>query len=319
MAELDLIWMSLCIFLPSLFALVLLFFPKGTEEYMRWWTLLGTAFTLVISLFLFIDFQRMMDFDTGAKDKGSKTSLTERVQTMNKRAGNDDPRESGDMVSRFPWISRRSAGFYIDYFVGVDGISMPLILLTTVITFLSMIASWGIEKHVKGYCALFLLLETGVIGTFLALDFFLFYIFWEVMLLPMYFLIGVWGGPRREYAAIKFFLYTLFGSVFILIALLGFYFTDVRDFADKRGTRTGEVHTFDLVTLSKAGRGALDFLNAAETARQEAVNKSDDPATVEKAVRAAQTAVAAKIAAVANHPVQDVENRLRNQVFFSPT
>src|SRR5207237_3405733 len=86
---------------------------------------------------------------------------------------------------------------------------------------------------VKGYCALFLLLETGVLGTFLALDFFLFYIFWEVMLLPMYFLIGVWGGPRREYAAIKFFLYTLFGSVFILIALLGFYFTDVRDFADR--------------------------------------------------------------------------------------
>src|SRR5204862_6788478 len=85
----------------------------------------------------------------------------------------------------------------------------------------------------KGYCALFLLLETGVIGTFLALDLFLFYIFWEVMLLPMYFLIGVWGGPRREYAAIKFFLYTLFGSVFILIAFLAFYFTDVRDFVHK--------------------------------------------------------------------------------------
>jgi NADH-quinone oxidoreductase subunit M len=96
-----------------------------------------------------------------------------------------------------------------------------------------MIASWGIEKHVKGYCMLFLILETGVLGTFFALDFFLFYIFWEVMLLPMYFLIGIWGGPRREYAAIKFFLYTLFGSVFILIALLAFYFTDVQDFVAK--------------------------------------------------------------------------------------
>ena len=107
---------------------------------------------------------------------------------------------------------------------------MPLILLTTLLFFVSMIASWGIEKYVRGYCMLFLILETGVIGTFLALDFFLFYIFWEVMLLPMYFLIGVWGGPRREYAAIKFFLYTLLGSVFILIAMLGFYFTDMRDF-----------------------------------------------------------------------------------------
>ena len=89
---------------------------------------------------------------------------------------------------------------------------MPLILLTTLLCFLAMIASWNIEKYVRGYCALFLLLETGMIGTFFALDFFLFYIFWEVMLLPMYFLIGVWGGPRREYAAIKFFLYTLLGS-----------------------------------------------------------------------------------------------------------
>ena len=81
---------------------------------------------------------------------------------------------------------------------------------------------------------LFLVLETGMLGTFLALDFFLFYIFWEVMLLPMYFLIGVWGGPRREYAAIKFFLYTLLGSVFILIALLGFYFTERARFRQTR-------------------------------------------------------------------------------------
>src|SRR2546430_813321 len=118
----------------------------------------------------------------------------------------------------------------IDYYIGIDGISLPLVLLTTLLSFLAMIASWNIEKHVRGYCALFLLLETGMVGTFFALDFFLFYIFWEVMLLPMYFLIGIWGGPRREYAAIKFFLYTLFGSVLILIALLAFYFTNVRDF-----------------------------------------------------------------------------------------
>ena len=134
------------------------------------------------------------------------------------------------MARRVPWISN----FNIDYYLGIDGISMPLILLTTVLFVLSMIASWNIEKYVKGYCVLFLLLETGVIGSFMALDFFLFYIFWEVMLLPMYFLIGVWGGPRREYAAIKFFLFTLLGSVFILIAAPGLStFTDVRDFADK--------------------------------------------------------------------------------------
>src|SRR4029079_7346322 len=90
---------------------------------------------------------------------------------------------------------------------------------------LAMGASWSIEKYVKGYCILFLLLETGMLGVFAALDFFLFYVFWEVMLLPMYFLIGVWGGPRKEYAAIKFFLYTLVGSVLMLIAILMLYFS----------------------------------------------------------------------------------------------
>ena len=143
-------------------------------------------------------------------------------------------------MARYAWIT----SFHIDYYLGVDGISMALVLLTTVLCFLAMIASWKIDKFVRGYCILFLMLETGMLGTFLALDFFLFYIFWEVMLLPMYFLIGVWGGPRREYAAIKFFLYTLLGSVFILIALLAFYFTNVRDFvtaaaAGSRGRQAG--------------------------------------------------------------------------------
>jgi NADH-quinone oxidoreductase subunit M len=112
----------------------------------------------------------------------------------------------------------------IEYRLGVDGISMTLLLLTSLVSMLAMIASWSIEKQVRGYLMLFLLLETGMLGVFVALDFFLFYVFWEVMLLPMYFLIGVWGGPRREYAAIKFFLYTLAGSVLLLIAMLMFYF-----------------------------------------------------------------------------------------------
>src|SRR5262249_17250283 len=126
---------------------------------------------------------------------------------------------------------------------------------------------------------LFLILETGVLGSFVALDFFLFYIFWEVMLLPMYFLIGIWGGPRREYAAIKFFLYTLLGSVFILIALLAFYFTDVRDFVQPEKTPHGrpvgatgneKVNPFDLIVLAKAGKAALDINNGhkAEVVRE---------------------------------------------------
>ena len=127
-----------------------------------------------------------------------------------------------------PWID--VGGFHIKYHVGLDGLSFPLIILTTLITWLSAWASWNFEhwnvnRGPKGYFALFLLLETGVLGTFAALDFFLFYIFWEVMLLPMYFLIGVWGGPRKEYAAIKFFIYTLAGSVLMLVALLAMYYT----------------------------------------------------------------------------------------------
>ena len=122
-----------------------------------------------------------------------------------------------------------SSSFNIYYFMGMDGISFPLVMLTSFLSMLAMGASWQIDKHVKAYCILFLLLETGMLGVFLALDFFLFYVFWEVMLLPMYFLIGVWGGPRREYAAIKFFLYTLLGSVLMLIAILMLYFnSDLR-------------------------------------------------------------------------------------------
>ena len=118
--------------------------------------------------------------------------------------------------------------------MGIDGISFPLVVLTSFVSMLAMGASWPINKHVKAYCILFLLLETGMLGVFLALDFFLFYVFWEVMLLPMYFLIGVWGGPRKEYAAIKFFLYTLFGSVLMLIAILMLYFNSDLQQADRR-------------------------------------------------------------------------------------
>ena len=227
-ADTDALLMTAVIFIPTIFAVGLLFFPKGTQEWMRWWTLLGSALTLVVSLMIFVDYYHLLDRDSsqGAREKhGAAASLEKRVDADVDLALQH--RSDGrDYVVRMPWIER----FNIEYYLGVDGISLALLLLTTILSFLAIMASWNIERYTKGYMMLFLLLETGMIGTFLSLDFFLFYIFWEVMLLPMYFLIGVWGGPRREYAAIKFFLYTLLGSVFILIALLGFYFTNVRDF-----------------------------------------------------------------------------------------
>jgi len=121
----------------------------------------------------------------------------------------------------FNWIPSLN----IQYYLGVDGISVPMLFLTGLLSTLSLLVSFGIKDRVKEYFAFFLLLETGMMGVFVALDFFLFYVFWEVMLVPMYFLIGVWGGPRKEYAAIKFFLYTLFGSIFMLVAILIVYFT----------------------------------------------------------------------------------------------
>jgi len=158
--------------------------------------------------------------------------------------GNFDRTTDGmQFVVRHPWIS----SYNIQYLMGVDGLSVTMILLTALLCPLCILASWEIEKGVKGYFALFLLLDTGMTGVFSALDFFLFYIFWEVMLLPMYFLIGIWGGPRREYAAIKFFLYTLLGSVLMLIAMLGLYFYN-------------DPHTFDmLVLMENSGTYARQF------------------------------------------------------------
>ena len=129
-------------------------------------------------------------------------------------------------TEKVSWISSLN----VHYSLGIDGLSLPMALLTALLFFLCIFVSWKIEKAVKGYFALFLLLDAGMMGVFLSLDFFLFYVFWEVMLLPMYFLIGMWGGPQREYAAIKFFLYTLAGSVLMLIAILALYFACGRTF-----------------------------------------------------------------------------------------
>lgn len=132
--------------------------------------------------------------------------------------------------------------FGIAYFVAVDGLSLPLIFLSALLGVLCIIYSWNIEKATKAYFALFLLLITAMMGVFLSLDFFLFFVFWEIVLLPMYFLIGIWGGPRRIYAAIKFFIYTLVGSVLMLLSMIALYFYT-------------EPHTFNVVTLMSLAPG----------------------------------------------------------------
>jgi NADH-quinone oxidoreductase subunit M len=119
-------------------------------------------------------------------------------------------------VERVDWIPTINAQYYI----GIDGLSLPLIFLTTLLLLIAVPASHTVPRLSKAYFVLLLLLEVGITGVFVSLDYFLFYVFWEIMLLPMYFLIGIWGGPRREYAAIKFFLYTLAGSVLMLVAVI---------------------------------------------------------------------------------------------------
>jgi NADH-quinone oxidoreductase subunit M len=144
-------------------------------------------------------------------------------------------------VKDAPWVP--SLG--VRYILGVDGISMLLVLLTTVLGFLAILSSWSaILQREHQYYAYLLVLQTGMVGVFVSLDAFLFYIFWEVMLIPMYFLIGIWGGPRRIYASVKFFLFTLFGSVLMLVGIIALYVYHAR--------LTG-LYTFDIRALQVMG------------------------------------------------------------------
>jgi NADH-quinone oxidoreductase subunit M len=174
------------------------------------------------------------------KDSSGGFSITDESSGLN------------DLVVRRAWIPY----FNIQYFLGLDGISLSLVVLTGLISVLACLASFNITKQVKGYYALFLLLVASMMGVFLSLDLFLFYVFFEVMLLPMYFLIAIWGGGNREYSAIKFLLFTLFGSVFILVAVLILYFYFPGDTAavstinstGRSVAFTG--HSFDIVELT---------------------------------------------------------------------
>lgn len=134
--------------------------------------------------------------------------------------GFDENAPGMQFVERGPWIP----SFNVEYYIGIDGISMPLIVLTTFMTVLVVIAGWDVVIKPSYYLAAFLIMEGIMVGVFAALDAILFYVFWEAMLIPMFIIIGIWGGPNRVYATIKFFLYTFFGSVFMLIALLYMYF-----------------------------------------------------------------------------------------------
>src|ERR671937_1110891 len=192
--------------LPVAGALVIILVPRDRDRLVRGLGILFTGAALVVAVALAIG------FDYG---------------------------ESGlQYVLDVNWISAIGARYH----VGIDGISLPLYLLTFLLSFLCAIYSWRVipdPGRSKAFLALTLLLETGMAGTFIAFDLILFFVFWEMVLVPMYFLIGIWGSANREYAAIKFFLYTLFGSVFMLLGFLGMFFR----------SNVGGAHTFDIVLL----------------------------------------------------------------------
>jgi len=196
------------IFFPLLGALLLLFADRKKTLYIKVFTLVFSVVEFGISLPLFFLFDE--------KTKGMQ------------------------FMEKVPWFPE----WGISYLLGIDGISLLLLLLTTFLTVICVLCSWkAIEDKVKEYYITFLFLETAMIGTLCALDLVLFYIFWELMLIPMYLLIGIWGGPRRIYAAIKFFLFTMAGSVLMLIAIIALYFLHYR---------TTGVYTFNVLDLYQA-------------------------------------------------------------------
>src|SRR5215212_58527 len=179
--------LTLLTFFPLLGVLVLLFIPSDRKSTLRW-VALGTSLA-VFALSLWV----LSMFNASDPDLQLK--------------------------AQYNWIT--VAGWNIQYYLGVDGLSILLVLLTAFLTPISILSTWtSVEDRVKEFMVFFLLLEVGMMGVFLAQDLFLFYIFWEFTLVPMYFLIGIWGGPRRIYAAIKFFLYTMAGSILMLLAIL---------------------------------------------------------------------------------------------------
>ncbi|NTV37825.1 MAG: NADH-quinone oxidoreductase subunit M [Anaerolineales bacterium] len=197
--------LTLVTFFPLVGVLVLFFINSERKDALRWTALVTSLLTFGISLWVLSMFNA------------------------------SDP--SLQLVAKYDWI--QVAGWTISYSMGIDGLSILLVLLTAFLTPIAILSTWtAVEERVKDFMLFFLLLEVGMMGVFLAQDLFLFYIFWEFTLVPMYFLIGIWGGPRRIYAAIKFFLYTMAGSLLMLLAILWL------------GLYTG---TFDVPTILAGG------------------------------------------------------------------
>jgi NADH-quinone oxidoreductase subunit M len=183
--------LNLVTFFPLVGVLILLFLPSGKKTALRWTALVASLATFALSIWMLTLFRQAETADAGALH----------------------------LTLSLPWI--QVAGWNISYSMGIDGLSILLVLLTTFLTPISILSTWtAVEERVKDFMLFFLLLEVGMNGVFMAQDLFLFYIFWEFTLVPMYFLIGIWGGPRRIYAAIKFFLYTMAGSILMLLAIL---------------------------------------------------------------------------------------------------
>src|SRR5512138_3071105 len=179
--------LTLLTFFPLVGILILFFISGERKDALRWTALITSIITFLLSLWVLRMFNP------------------------------SDP--NLQLVARYDWIT--VAGWNIQYFLGVDGLSILLVLLTSFLTPISILSTWtAVEERVKDFMLFFLLLEIGMMGVFLAQDLFLFYIFWEFTLVPMYFLIGIWGGPNRIYAAIKFFLYTMAGSILMLLAII---------------------------------------------------------------------------------------------------
>src|SRR5213594_1731627 len=188
--------LSVILFTPLVGMVALLFIPGEKKDAIRWWSNIVMFAGFLATLPLVFWFSR------------------------------ETPDRQFKFIEQHDWIPSIGA----QYFLGIDGISFLLIMLTAVLGFLSVLSSWSaVGERTKEYYAMFMLLQVGMLGVFMSLDFFLFYVFWEVMLVPMYFIIGVWGGPRKLYAAIKFFLYTLAGSVLMLLGILTLYFRYAKD------------------------------------------------------------------------------------------
>jgi len=196
--------LSIVLFTPLFGLLVLLFIPSSNARAIKLWANAISLIGFLVSLPLVFNFDHTKDFQ---------------------------------FVERAPWIPTLGATYHI----GIDGLGLLLVMLTTLLGFISILSSWAaIQERLKEYYAFFLLLQTGMLGVFMALDFLLFFVFWETVLVPMYFIIAIWGGQRRVYAAIKFVIYTLLGSVLMLLGILTLYFQHTTQFG---------VPSFDIADL----------------------------------------------------------------------